>query len=221
MAYYLVRNEDELYHHGIKGMKWGRRRWQTKDGSLTAAGRKRYSDVDEKKAAMKAAKKEYNKSFNKAYNRAIGAYSPIKKHREANDRRWEDATNKAEAYNKAKKDYKDAKKQEKANRTPEEKAARRKKALKVGATIAATALAAYGAKKLYDMNKSSKEQMRIAKGAAAAEKARKAMEKEIAWKNEMMKDAFANGATSFKYQLNYPELGVNSTKTFVNPKLRR
>lgn len=36
--------EYELYHWGIKGMKWGIRRFQNKDGSLTPAGRKRYSD---------------------------------------------------------------------------------------------------------------------------------------------------------------------------------
>lgn len=34
--------EHELYHYGILGMKWGIRRFQNKDGSLTAAGRKRY-----------------------------------------------------------------------------------------------------------------------------------------------------------------------------------
>ena len=32
----------ELYHHGIKGQKWGVRRYQNEDGSLTAAGRQRY-----------------------------------------------------------------------------------------------------------------------------------------------------------------------------------
>ena len=34
----------ELQHHGIKGMKWGRRRFQNADGSLTPAGIKRYRD---------------------------------------------------------------------------------------------------------------------------------------------------------------------------------
>ena len=33
--------ENELYHHGIKGQKWGVRRYQNEDGSLTAAGKKR------------------------------------------------------------------------------------------------------------------------------------------------------------------------------------
>lgn len=34
----------ELYHHGIKGQKWGVRRFQNKDGTRTAAGKQRYSD---------------------------------------------------------------------------------------------------------------------------------------------------------------------------------
>jgi hypothetical protein len=37
-------HENELVHWGIKGMQWGRRRYQTKDGKLTPAGRKRYAD---------------------------------------------------------------------------------------------------------------------------------------------------------------------------------
>ena len=46
--------EYELYHHGTKGMKWGVRRYQNKDGSLTPAGKKRYDrDVQENNAKKK------------------------------------------------------------------------------------------------------------------------------------------------------------------------
>ena len=37
---------DEIKHHGIKGQKWGVRRFQNADGSLTADGRKRYGSED-------------------------------------------------------------------------------------------------------------------------------------------------------------------------------
>lgn len=35
-------SEEELYHHGVKGQKWGVRRYQNEDGSLTEAGKKKY-----------------------------------------------------------------------------------------------------------------------------------------------------------------------------------
>ena len=43
--------DDVLIHYGILGMKWGVRRYQNKDGSLTSAGKKRYSDNDDIKDA--------------------------------------------------------------------------------------------------------------------------------------------------------------------------
>lgn len=47
----------EIYHWGIKGMKWGVRRYQNADGSLTDAGKRRYStDV-----AANAKKKKDNR----------------------------------------------------------------------------------------------------------------------------------------------------------------
>lgn len=44
----------ELYHHGILGQKWGRRRYQNEDGTLTEAGKKRYArDIKENNAKKK------------------------------------------------------------------------------------------------------------------------------------------------------------------------
>ena len=52
---------DELYHYGTKGMKWGVRRYQNDDGSLTDKGKKRY--------ARDAREKEYDK-----YDESTGTY---------------------------------------------------------------------------------------------------------------------------------------------------
>ena len=44
MSAWTCIRQGELYHHGIKGQKWGIRRFQNKDGSLTPAGKKRYDE---------------------------------------------------------------------------------------------------------------------------------------------------------------------------------
>lgn len=57
-----------LAHHGIKNQKWGVRRFQNEDGSLTEAGRKRYGLSNaQSKALLKNHTSEYNKRNNKYF----------------------------------------------------------------------------------------------------------------------------------------------------------
>ena len=44
---YIISSSQDLEHHGILGMKWGVRRYQNKDGSLTSAGKRHYTDSDQ------------------------------------------------------------------------------------------------------------------------------------------------------------------------------
>ena len=50
-------NPQELYHWGIRGMRWGVRRYQNKDGTLTPRGEKRYNDelkkIEKKEQVLK------------------------------------------------------------------------------------------------------------------------------------------------------------------------
>lgn len=57
-GYLTIYDPNYLSHHGIKGMRWGVRRYQNEDGSLTSAGKKRYGEGGTKTA------KQYERRIN-------------------------------------------------------------------------------------------------------------------------------------------------------------
>ena len=82
---------DELYHWGIKGMKWGVRRYQNKDGTLTSEGKKHYSQdhedytrVHTKKSVREMSDSELNARINRLqkeqqYERLTASHSKLQK----------------------------------------------------------------------------------------------------------------------------------------------
>lgn len=116
----FVKNyNQELYHYGVKGMKWGVRRYQNADGSLTDLG---------KRKAINREAKQYRKELYKKFE-------------------FTRKLAKEESDNWKKGQLEDAGLKYKGLTD------KQKKAIKVGAAVAATALVAYGGYKLYDSGK--------------------------------------------------------------------
>lgn len=164
-----------LYHHGVKGQKWGLRKYQNEDGSLTAAGREHYG-YGQARANMQSAKAKYKadqKAYSKAFNRATGAGQYIrgltKKGKAENERRYAELVKTANKASKSEAAYKQAKQEYKNSDEYKARQEKIKKAVKVGAAVAATAVAAYGAYKLSQAVKDKAYQTSYNKGQKFAE----------------------------------------------------
>ena len=174
--YYLTR-EDELYHWGIKGQKWGQRRWQNEDGSLTAAGREHYGYGS--KEYYKSAKKEYlsaDKEARRAERKASSLSSryPISSktsmvRRNQVEGAQIDAAKKRLISDLSKKKMDMAKQEYKNSDEYKARQEKIKKAAKIGLAVAGTALAVYGTYKLSNAIKDKAFQMSYNKGKKYAE----------------------------------------------------
>ena len=68
---YFAKRKDELQHHGIRGQKWGVRRFQNKDGTLTPAGRKHVAEDSDFHPFL------YNKLLAVPSHQFSGLYIPV------------------------------------------------------------------------------------------------------------------------------------------------
>ena len=124
---------NELYHHGVKGQKWGVRHFQNKDGSYKPGAEGRYDGDGKISRAIKGVKSGLSvRKKNHTLSSENKKLASQNKKLVAQNKKLSDKS----------KEEKEGKKFELSDR--------QKKAIKIGAAVAGTALAAYGAKKLYD-----------------------------------------------------------------------
>jgi hypothetical protein len=74
MSAYKIISNNYLAHHGIKGQRWGRRRYQNEDGSLTVTGKSRYTSKQfnrDKGVYGKSTAKRFAKKLNNDKNQSI------------------------------------------------------------------------------------------------------------------------------------------------------
>lgn len=77
MEYKIIRDKN-LCHSGVKGQKWGIRRYQNEDGSLTAEGKERYGDQRGWEARQMYKKGTISKSEMKKLTKSDGIYGKVR-----------------------------------------------------------------------------------------------------------------------------------------------
>lgn len=99
---YILTSDGELYHYGVKGMKWGVRRYQNPDGSLTAKGKKRLAKNEAYRDKLVKKSQKRIDRYNQWESEAKANIDDLKKYgkNSATYKRWKD-----EEYVKRESDY--------------------------------------------------------------------------------------------------------------------
>ena len=144
-SYWVVRDSDQdIAHYGVKGMKWGVRRYQNEDGTLTSLGRRREDLKDAQQRHVKGRQEKIQKRVDVAYAT-----------REFNKEKTRQRIN-AEGYKKTKRQLANEKKYRDQGFTDDEAeimAANRRRGVRIAMAaggIAIAALGAYAAYRHYD-----------------------------------------------------------------------
>ena len=143
----------ELYHHGIKKQQWGVRRFQNKDGSLTAAGKKRYYDTPELNAQKENVKRMKREAYQTMSVKKSNEYLNEKRLYETNKEVERIKSKNVQFKNKSKHRLKLEQQYKELGMTDEQAQAaannkiRTEKILAVSAGVAVAAVAAYAANK--------------------------------------------------------------------------
>lgn len=136
---------NELYHHGIKGQKWGVRRFQNQDGSYTNTGMKRYGYDGSRDGGTRSFKGNMHRALAKANE--INSNYWGKNNRNSTLASMQRAERDRQLKLAEQADSMKAKRAVKAN-TWDKLSDKQKKAVKVGAAVAGTAIAAYATYKI-------------------------------------------------------------------------